>query len=63
MNLSKGGEWTKVKSRRHKSKIYPVDSWWVGFNKAGAENWYIKLSDGKILTSQHEDFSKWFKKC
>lgn len=57
---SKPGEWTQVKSRRcRKPKIYPVNRYWSGFYESGEERWFIELSDGRVITPRHDEFSRW----
>ena len=55
-------EWTKVRSRRNKGKVYVKKSYWNGFNRQGNENWYLELSDGRILTPIHEDYAFWYRR-
>jgi len=56
---SEKSEWTQVKSRRdRRSKVYPINKYWSGFEENGREKWYIEMNDGSLLTSKHEDFDK-----
>jgi len=59
-------EWTKVVPRKYQKhqepKVRAVKHYWNGFDEQGHEKWYIELSNGVILPSNHKEYTFWAKR-
>lgn len=50
------GEWQTV---CHKNQVHAIRLYWDGFDRDGAKNWYIQLSDGRELAAPSAEFARW----
>jgi len=42
--------------------VYPEKHYWCGFDDSGSQKWYIKLSNGRIVSNKDENYFFWLKK-
>ena len=55
-------DWKLVQHKIKRPKIYPVRSYWDGYDISGRERWYVELNDGRVIHQRDPEYSFWYKK-